>query len=146
MNLSLGDHVWVKRRVLKGMLSYSHHGIYIGNDKVIHYAGYAHGFSRSEACQKVSIISLHNFRDGQPIAVKEHNGPFSRTDVVARAQSRLHEDSYNLVIRNCEHFATWCWTGKASSPQVNKVATRTASTLTLFVALGLTYNTMKNKG
>jgi hypothetical protein len=27
---------------------------------------------------------------------------------------------YNILVNNCEHFATWCVTGEAESIQVNK--------------------------
>ena len=35
-----------------------------------------------------------------------------------RAQSRLGEQSYNLLFNNCEHFAHWCKTGRHRSAQV----------------------------
>jgi len=43
---------------------------------------------------------------------------YSRQEVQSRAISRLGESSYNLVTRNCEHFAFWCATGISASQQV----------------------------
>jgi hypothetical protein len=38
--------------------------------------------------------------------------------VVHRAYTRLGERHYNLLFNNCEHFATWCKTGRTESQQV----------------------------
>ncbi|NEQ25214.1 MAG: hypothetical protein F6K28_40290, partial [Microcoleus sp. SIO2G3] len=38
--------------------------------------------------------------------------------VIARAESRLGETNYNLLTNNCEHFATWCKTGRNESKQL----------------------------
>ncbi|KAH7708930.1 Group XVI phospholipase A2 [Aphelenchoides avenae] len=37
--------------------------------------------------------------------------PFSPTEIVQRAYSRLGEASYSLITNNCEHFASWCRNG-----------------------------------
>ena len=42
-------------------------------------------------------------------------------EVVRRAKSMLGASKYNLVIRNCEHFASWCATGDEQSMQVTHV-------------------------
>ena len=41
-----------------------------------------------------------------------------------RAMSRLGEQNYNLLFNNCEHFATWCKTGRHRSEQVDSVIDR----------------------
>ena len=38
--------------------------------------------------------------------------------VVQRAESRLGEQRYDLLTNNCEHFATWCKTGRQESEQL----------------------------
>ena len=38
--------------------------------------------------------------------------------------SRLGEQNYNLLFNNCEHFATWCKTGRHRSVQVDGVIDR----------------------
>jgi hypothetical protein len=43
---------------------------------------------------------------------------------VRRAMSRLGEQNYNLLFNNCEHFATWCKTGRHRSVQVDSVVDR----------------------
>ena len=37
---------------------------------------------------------------------------------------RLGEQDYNLLFNNCEHFATWCKTGRHRSGQVDSVLER----------------------
>ncbi len=46
---------------------------------------------------------------------------YSGDECVKRAYSRLCETSYNLIIKNCEHFAMWCKTGVAYSSQVENI-------------------------
>ena len=52
----------------------------------------------------------------------EEEGPaaFTPEEVVERAQSRMGERNYNLLVNNCEHFAVWCKTGISDSKQVRK--------------------------
>ena len=45
---------------------------------------------------------------------------YSPEKTVERAESRLGERDYNIATNNCEHFATWCKTGKSKSSQVEK--------------------------
>lgn len=114
-----GDHLFVSKPVF-GQYGrfYSHHGIYVGGQQVIHYAGYANGFSSSDQQKRVSLVSLRQFSDGQPVQIRQHPQRFSRQAVVQRARSRLGEDAYSLLFNNCEHFANWCWTGEERSEQV----------------------------
>ncbi len=43
---------------------------------------------------------------------------YSPEETIARAESRLGEEGYDLVGNNCEHFAVWCKTGIEKSYQV----------------------------
>lgn len=111
-----GDHIFVDRQ---GGL-YQHHGIYIGNNQVVHYAGWADELKAG----KVEIISLENFRLQETIKkvfyvdIKVH---YSRIDIVKRAKSRLNEDLYDLFSNNCEHFSHWCITGDSRSQQISQI-------------------------
>jgi len=51
-------------------------------------------------------------------AILDNYGLFTPAEIQRRARSRLGEHSYNLAIRNCEHFAFWCATGLSTSQQV----------------------------
>lgn len=118
-----GDHLFVHRSLIgETGRHYTHHGIYMGHDEVIHYAGYANGFSGGGS-RKVERIALMEFAAGQPVQVRQHPGRrYSAEQVMARARSRLGEDDYSLWLRNCEHFATWCCTGEETSEQIRKAA------------------------
>ena len=48
------------------------------------------------------------------------HGSFDRNLVLWRAQSKIGDEEYDLVSNNCEHFATWCITGRSSCDQVDK--------------------------
>ncbi|MGL5040427.1 MAG: lecithin retinol acyltransferase family protein [Aeromonas sp.] len=113
LSLSHGDHLTCAR------IGYQHHGIYVGNDTVIHYQG---PFSGHEACQIV-CASLNQFCQGDAVRVLAHpHRHYNREEAVDRAHQRLGEHSYNLLFNNCEHFVQWCIEGKHHSPQVVSAA------------------------
>lgn len=82
---------------------YSHHGIYVGNGRVIHYAGLAHGLRRGP----VEEVSLECFAHGHEIRVRHDPKCLDRHTVVERARSRLGERRYRILTNNCVHFCAW---------------------------------------
>lgn len=105
----LGAHLIVKH------FGYTHHGIYAGRGRVIHYSGFAHLFKK----HPIEITSLEKFAYGKTITVQQYDQPkFKGRKVVRRMRSRMHENNYHLIINNCEHLCTWAITGVESSPQV----------------------------
>ncbi|MBL0511818.1 lecithin retinol acyltransferase family protein [Aeromonas media] len=105
-----GDHLVSPR------LGYDHHGLYLGNNSVIHYSGFSDAFDKGS----IQITSLKNFEQGNGSRVERHSFPIYDTEKrIERARSKLGEDSYNLLFNNCEHFVYWCIYGVSSSPQVN---------------------------
>ena len=111
----LGTHLIVKH------WGYSHHGIYAGRGRVIHYSGFAHLFKK----RPIEITSLEKFSFGKTIIVQSYAQPkFVGRKVVRRMRSRMHENSYHLIMNNCEHLCTWAITGVESSPQVIRMMNR----------------------
>jgi Lecithin retinol acyltransferase len=117
---SLGSHVLTPRR------AYRHHGIYVGNGKVVHYAGLAYGLHRGP----VEEVSLARFSRGRPVWVSS-SAPvsFDSREVVRRARSRVGENCYRLLTNNCEHFCEWCFRGESRSYQVEAWLRRPARVL-----------------
>lgn len=97
---------------------YAHFGIYVGNGRVIHYAGrlkYTGGL--------VEEVSLAEFSEGRPVFLKGDMGAHPDPErVVRRARSRLRERAYDLLRNNCEHFCNWCQGGDARSAQVERLS------------------------
>ncbi|WP_449418137.1 lecithin retinol acyltransferase family protein [Phormidium nigroviride] len=105
-----GDHIYVDCGV------YTHHGIDCGDGTAIHYIG--------ESLKGViTRTSLAEFTSGKQLFVKEYELSDLSDIILLRAKSRLGENKYDLLFNNCEHFATWCKTGKHESEQVNRAAT-----------------------
>ncbi|MBD1862110.1 MULTISPECIES: lecithin retinol acyltransferase family protein [Trichocoleus] len=101
----MGDHIYA---------DYGHcfhHGIYCGDDEVIHYVN----------AKRIGKTLLSKFAKTQKIHIKRHRKSFSQTRVVKRAKRRLGERNYNLIFNNCEHFANWCKTGKSKCEQPPKI-------------------------
>ncbi len=138
----IGDHIFVDRSVL-GVKLYEHHGIYVGDDKVVHYNGLARGIVLEKSCfeeilsnvvpldkrniAKVEMTSLEEFASGDPWQIKEYaNAPFSGQEVALRAKERIGEQKYNLLINNCEHFCSECIFGEHVSEQVQNAKQNSA--------------------
>jgi NC domain. len=96
---------------------YSHHGIYVGGGRVIHYAGLANGFWRGP----VEEISLERFARGRGIRIRPGASRFDSRKAVERARSRLGERRYRLLTNNCEHFCAWVLRGVSCSTQVERL-------------------------
>lgn len=93
---------------------YSHHGVYVGAGRVIHYAGLHHGLRRGP----VEEVSLDEFARGHDVRLRTAPPGFDRNEVVRRARLRLGEKRYRVLSNNCEHFCEWCLSGRARSRQV----------------------------
>lgn len=108
----LGTHLSTPRR------GYVHHGIYAGDGRVIHYAGYHRLFRRAP----VQETTLDQFSRGRGVRAEAvATVQFEGSDAVARARSRLGEDRYRVWSNNCEHFVHWCLSGHARSAQVERL-------------------------
>lgn len=114
----LGTHLIVKN------FGYSHHGIYAGKGRVIHYSGLAHFIKK----KPIEMTTLERFARGKDITIRSYNqSKYKGRNVVRRMRTRMHENSYHLIINNCEHLCTWAITGVESSPQVVKMMNRLAT-------------------
>lgn len=109
ISVSPGSHLITSRN------GYVHHGIYLGEQQVIHYAGMCGGFETGP----IEIIHLSRFANGRQVRVRRHSQACFKPEVVLeRALSRVGESRYRLLTNNCEHFCYWCLFGKHESPQV----------------------------
>lgn len=94
---------------------YTHHGIYVGNDSVIHYSGLSAGLSAGP----IEETSLAEFSQGQDVSIRSYRNPkYVGAEAVKRSKSRLGESSYDVQGNNCEHFCTWVIMGISESTQV----------------------------
>lgn len=106
----LGAHMLTPRR------GYTHHGIYVGRSRVVHYRGFSRGLCRGP----VEEVPLCQFSQGRPIWIcpEDTNGAHPE-EVVRRARLRVGENRYRVFTNNCEHFCEWCVRGEPRSYQVD---------------------------
>lgn len=106
---ALGSHVVTPRR------GYLHHGIYVGDGKVVRYSVFACGLRSGP----VEEVSLARFTRGRALWVRggavTH---FDRHEIVCRARSRISEHRYLLFTNDCEHVCEWCLHGEPRSLQI----------------------------
>ncbi|MAS28781.1 MAG: NC domain protein [Synechococcus sp. NAT40] len=108
--MAAADHLQVPRQ--HGL--FLHHGIDLGDGTVAHYL----------EGREILRSLQDDFSSGQPVTVVEHSQCSPQGVTLRRAMSRIGEQNYNLLFNNCEHFATWCKTGRHRSDQVNSVLER----------------------
>jgi len=107
----VGAHILSPRR------GYLHHGIYVGDGRVVHYAGLAYGLYQAP----VEEVSLAQFARGRGIWARWRRPAFERSEIVRRARSRVGEARYRILHNNCEHFCEWCVHGEARSYQIERL-------------------------
>ena len=143
-DLQPGDHIYVYNSWLS---SYSHHGIYTGDDRVIHFTGGGQGgwssFSNSSTAKstaRIQACTLDEFLNGNQLrlvayGVKTITTFFKRPgssyvqkchsaqEVIETAEYYLQNPQkwgeYHLLKNNCEHFAHCCKTGIKRSAQID---------------------------
>jgi hypothetical protein len=119
--MARGDHIYVDRGL------YTHHGIDVGGADAIDFAAQDGG----KAAARIRRVTLTEFAQGAPIMIREHAAGLGAEETVARAVSMLGKSGYDLFSNNCEHFASWCATGKHSSAQVDAARGTVALGITL---------------
>jgi len=108
--MAAADHLQVPRH--HGL--FNHHGIDLGDGTVAHYL----------EGREILRSSTDDFRQGQPLTVIAHADASPTRVTLQRAISRIGEQDYNLLFNNCEHFATWCKTGRHRSGQIDSALER----------------------
>lgn len=102
--MARGDHIYINDF---NFISYTHHGIDCGDGTVIHY-------TQEGVCR----VSVYEFSQGKKINTWIYDDCDHPNLVMLRAESRLGERDYHLLLNNCEHFVNWCKTGITESEQV----------------------------
>ena len=108
--MAAADHLEVPRQ--HGL--FNHHGIDLGDGTVAHYL----------EGREILRSPLEEFSRGQPLRVISHPDSSPVGVTLRRAMGRLGEQDYNLLFNNCEHFATWCKTGRHHSGQIDSALKR----------------------
>ena len=108
--MTTADHLQVPRR--HGL--FNHHGIDLGDGTVAHYL----------EGREILRSPISEFSQGEVVSVLNHANASPAGVTLRRAMGRLGEQNYNLLFNNCEHFATWCKTGRHRSGQVDSVIDR----------------------
>lgn len=119
-NPNKGNHIKVNRGV------YTHHGVYISDDEVIHFTGTEDDSILDWSKNEVIKTDLEYFLRGGELEVKEYTDDelkdlYPVEHIVAYARACLGNREYNLIFNNCEHFANTCTLGRFRSNQVEKV-------------------------
>jgi len=125
--MQIGDHLVTPRT------GYTHHGLYLGNQQVIHYSG-----KSAHDQGSIQQVTLEEFCDGKACRVRDY--PFrvyGRKESVERAHQRLGEANYSILFNNCEQFVAWCIMGFGYSEQINTMVSATIQTKMLIETQGI---------
>ena len=125
--MQVGDHLVTPRT------GYTHHGLYIGNQEVIHYEG---KFGSDSG--RIAKVTLAEFCEGASCRVRDYPlRVYGRKESVERANQRLGEARYNILFNNCEQFVAWCIMGFGYSEQINTVVSAAIETKALMEKQGI---------
>ena len=122
---SLKPGVWIKVRcrasgTKKQTFGYWHHGIVSnvnGEEILVIHFGQPENKEKSEL--EVVETSLEWFlSNGEDPRIVDGEPAYEFEEVVERAMSYVGSAGYKLPLRNCEHFASHCYSGSAFSKQV----------------------------
>ena len=118
------DHLIVRRR------GYTHHAVDLGDGYVVQYGRGVADAARAS----VQITPRAKFAKGRPIELGTSPCAYPPDEVVRRALNRVGERDYHLLWNNCEHFVTWCRSGRRISRQTERFVTAAgvASKLALY--------------
>jgi cell wall-associated NlpC family hydrolase len=109
-DLNRGDHIYV------GRLVYSHHGIYTGNGTAIHYTGE----EKEKKDPRIRETAIEDFLKDGRLKRRTYKNRLPPSETLSWAKKHLSTNSYSLAFNNCEHFATYCATGKSKSRQLRE--------------------------
>ena len=116
--LQVGDLVEFDRIV------YKHWAVYVGDNKIVHYnkVGKVGEIVCEDIDSYISDFVLFRRAKKKKMGIMNrivHESPhFSGKQVAERALSKLGMTSYNLLFKNCEHFAKWCKYNVPMSEQI----------------------------
>ena len=102
-----GTHIFVNQK--RHGVRYQHHGIYIGDSRVIHFDG------KKGICE-ISLEKFCRSSRNKRYGIIHSNRKGTRDKVVKRAEKAMKERKfkYSLLFENCEHFANYCRSGRKS--------------------------------
>jgi hypothetical protein len=117
-NYKPGDIIAFKRRF------YSHYGIYIGDDKILHKDNHSRDLNIfKKTNSNVSITDINSIYGIQRLANDEYKNfkalPFEES--LELGLSQVGQGNYNLLLNNCEHFVTHIRFQKKISKQIRNI-------------------------
>lgn len=114
---------------------YNHYGIYVGNNKVIHYIS---STGKAED-SKISETNMNTYfkEDRYFVLDLKNSSKFTADQTVKRAKERLGEKSYDLLQNNCEHFVIWCKTDNSKSYQIDNLSQQQLNQLRVLISIGV---------
>ncbi|XP_031557105.1 phospholipase A and acyltransferase 2-like [Actinia tenebrosa] len=124
-----GDLLVFKRSI------YKHYAVNIGDGEIVHLTsdldndltGFVRGLS-IDCCSSTqegnAVVKREPYilfkKSGDRVTVEDDwkgKTALQRFEIVRRALSRVGRRGYNLLFKNCEHFARWCRYGEETSDQ-----------------------------
>ena len=110
----------------KNRWGYNHWAVYVGNGEIVHYAPTRACGTKAEIICEYLDDYIRRKSSKLSYGKKElgvldgllHDEIYNGKEVARRALSKVGEEGYDLVFKNCEHFAKWCKYDTPISEQV----------------------------
>jgi len=142
--------------------NYSHYAVCVGGGDLVHLTGGNDGIDASNIFNlslgasgrelNKARVCRNNFWEvvGNSAAKIDYRkdmreSPLSTDQIIRNALSRIGEEGYNLIWKNCEHFATWCRYGVEFSEQIETAITWAAMGTLIAAGIGIMFQVSKNR-
>ena len=79
------------------------------------------GLHKEKRDPGVIMTQIDNFLSGGRLRRRNYKSRLPYSETLRIAAEHLSKKGYSLAFNNCEHFATYCATGKKKSRQVRRV-------------------------
>jgi hypothetical protein len=114
-------------RVFVPRLGVSHHGI-VRQVSYLTAGLFIVEVAHNVKLTGVTITDLIQFADGQPVFLHRRPLPFQVPEILERVDANMGRP-YHLFAQNCEHFASFAFTGEAESTSVKTAGALTAAAI-----------------
>ena len=112
-NLQKGSHIRVKYD------KYYHHGIYMGNNEIVHFFGDDEFdiYSKNLTIKKTIFDLFKNNKEAELKIYNEYESSLllPKEEILKNATNLIGRKDYDILFNNCEHFAYFCTFGKRKS-------------------------------
>jgi hypothetical protein len=113
-----GDHLVIEGAF--GMPHLYHHGVYVGDGRVVHFWSENGQKSKNRAQVRIDgLTAFQNVNRNAPVQIIPHSRRLPAEETVRKCLAKVGHKGYDVFNNNCEHLANECVLGHRYSSQAD---------------------------